>query len=240
MSAAFSIRVLRIGSLAALVLVGGVITAPRVASAANTIFFEAPIITVTQEPYDQTGTFDVTIFQPGGGSSLFQFEADLQLYQPIPNSGSNITEDGTMPNFENAALNYNVPYVMNGNSGNQSNSILPFLDNYPGPSSEVENSDEPNTNVGVPLSATPLSLMGVEWDVPANSALGSYAMLFTQNTSGYDFVETTSYSSGNYFLPNVINGAINVVPSPEPSSIVMMVLGTLGLIGLGLRRARRA
>jgi len=240
MAFAYFSRILRISSLAGFVLFGASFAIPRLASA-GAITFEVPTITVTQSNVDQQGYFDVVVFQTGGGSSLFQFEADVQL-----NPGtSNLS-------FQNADIATSVPYVFTGNSGDQSGPTPPYpytsANNLPypnttdgpnAPSLEVENSDTPLTNVGVALSSTELGLMRILYDVPANSPIGSYAMTFTQNTAGYDYVETTSYSSANYFLPSVINGAINVV-TPEPGSVVMIALGAIGLIGLGLRRARRA
>ncbi len=40
--------------------------------------------------------------------------------------------------------------------------------------------------------------------------------------------------------PNLVPGSITIVKTPEPGSIVMMLLGAVGLLGLGWRRARRA
>ncbi len=40
--------------------------------------------------------------------------------------------------------------------------------------------------------------------------------------------------------PNLVPGSLTIVQTPEPGSIVMMVLGAVGLLGLGWRRARRA
>jgi len=231
MNLVFFTRLPRIGrSLAALALFGAAIAVPRLASAAS-ITFEVPTITVTQSNADQTGYFDVTVFQTGGGSSLFQYEVDVFLNQTATNSNvSNIQ-------FINADINTSAPYVFNGNSGEQSNNNGPFL-NTPPP--EAENDDSPNTNVGVALSSTMLGMERIEYDVPANSPLGSYALTFNQNTNTGDYVETTSISSSNFFLPAVVTGAINVVQSPEPTSVVLMVLGAVGLVGFGWRRARRA
>ena len=131
-----------------------------------------------QEPFNQTGYFDVTVTQAGGGSSLYQFEADLFL-SGNPSAGLtafNYTpgdEVSTLPYFANADLNTSVPYVFNGNSQNQTGSTLPFLDNYPGPSTQVNNSDDVNVNTGAALSSSPLGLMRVEYDVPANAPIGS-------------------------------------------------------------------
>lgn len=207
------------------------IPAPQVAGA-SAITFDAPTINVAQEPFDQTGYFDVTIFQTGGGNNLYQFQVDLLLSQ-----GSSSVS------FINADLSTNLSppdarYVFNGNSGDQSNDVLPYFS-----ATEAENYDVPNTNFGFPLSSTPLGLMRVEYDVPANTAIGSYALTLNQtpydnNVENGDFVNTTSYSNSDFFMPSAINGAINVVP--EPSSVVMMVLGAIGFLGLGWRRARRA
>ena len=97
------------------------------------------------------------------------------------------------------------------------------------------------TDVGVPLSAAPLGLMRIEYDVPANTAIGSYATTFysTPDFSDGDFVNPGSIYSGDYSAVGTIGGAINVVPTPEPASIVFMVLGAFGLLGFARLRTRR-
>jgi hypothetical protein len=202
----------------------------------GTITFDVPTINVAQEPYDQTGYFDVTVFQTGGGSTLYAFQTDLLL-----NSGaSNVS-------FIDADLNTSVPYVFSANSFQETFGGLPaFAPN------EASFADDPFNNVGIALSSTPLGLMRVEYDVPADTAVGSYALTFNQDPvpnglDGHqgdifaDFVDTTSiFDNNDIFSPAVINGAINVVPTPEPSSVVLMVLGAVGWVGLGWRRGRRA
>ncbi|HEX4146268.1 MAG TPA: PEP-CTERM sorting domain-containing protein, partial [Pirellulales bacterium] len=92
------------------------------------------------------------------------------------------------------------------------------------------------------------SMEQVYYDIPAGTPVGSYSLTLDQNSlatdPGADFVNLISNSNTvAYFSPGTaINGAIvvNAAVIPEPASVVLMVLGSIGLIGFGLRRARRA
>jgi hypothetical protein len=90
------------------------------------------------------------------------------------------------------------------------------------------------------LSATPLGLLRVEYEVPAGTAMGSYALTFNQdnpNTDPFsDYVDTTSNSDmDNSFSPGaVVDGAI--VVTPEPGSVVLLLLGAIGLFFAARRR----
>jgi hypothetical protein len=94
------------------------------------------------------------------------------------------------------------------------------------------------------LSATLLALMTVSFSVPAGTPAGTYALTFNQNDPTSDFTadwyNNVSNSDPGTFSPGaVVNGSI-VVTTPEPSSVLMLLVGAVGLIGIGVRRARKA
>jgi len=253
MKLAFSTRLPRIGSLAALVLVGAVIAAPQLASA-GVITFTAPTITITpaQAAAGVTGYANVTISEPGGGDTIYQSGVDLFLDPKT--SGLNFVPyagDGSVTG-QTAGADYHTEigppaletYLFNGKSSDISFNSPVFTDSYDGSNanqSEAQTSDE-TTGTGVALSASLLGLMRIEYNIPAGSPAGTYPLTFTPavNGGGGNFTDNVSVLDSNYQLPgSLVNGAI-IIQTPEPSSMLMMVLGTVGLIGLGVRRTRRA
>jgi len=226
MNLVFSRRLGR--SLAALALVGAAIVAPRLANA-GTIEFSiadqtAPVTAGAGgfTTSDSTGSFDVVITD-SGSDPLSQFQADILLNQ----GASGITITG-------ATLLTAEAYVFNGNSQEQGNSS-PFFD-----SNEATNSDGTNSGT-VTLGSSPLGLMQVSYDIPAGTPVGSYSLTFNQDAypadANADYVGATNSTE---VLPSpgaVANGAIVVNPIPEPSSIVLLVLGAIGMFGF--RRLRR-
>ena len=85
--------------------------------------------------------------------------------------------------------------------------------------------------------------MQIEFTVPPGTAAGSYVLSTNTDDPSVDgsanYVDIISKSDGNPVSPGLApNGAI--VVTPEPASVVMMILGAVGMIGVGLRRARRA
>jgi hypothetical protein len=256
MNLVFSTRLPRIG-LAALTLVGAAIAAPRLASASpSTISFSVPTITVTAgagnvTTSDQTGYFDVTI-KDSTTDTLAQFQASLELnpgssgvqivggdYGDQSNSYYTVADGiGDAAGSSPALID---SYVMAGDSSDITNGGYVYYD-----STDADNSDLTNTGTVSLAANTVYSLEQVYYDIPAGTAVGSYSLFFDQNSlatdPGADFVNLISNSNTvSYFSPgSVVNGAINVVPLPEPASVVLMIFGAIGLIGLGLRRARRA
>ena len=196
-----------------------------------------------------TGFADVTISETGGGDTVFQSGVDLFLNPKttginfVPYAG-----DGSVTG-QTAGSDYNTTatYIYNGQSSDISFNSPVYTDSFDSSNSnksEAQTSDE-TTNAGVALSSTLLGLMRIEYNVPAGSAAGTYPLTFTPavNGGGGNFYDNVSVLDSNYLLPgSLINGSIIVqpAPTPEPSSIVMMVLGAMGLIGIGVRRARRA
>jgi len=260
MNLVFSTRLPQIG-LAALTLVGAAIATPRLANASPaTITFAAPTISVeagTAGPNgvttsDNSGYFDVTITDTVA-DTLAQYQATLTLNQGVSSvaitgadfgnlsNSYNTTPEGTYAAGASPALI--DTYVMNGNSSDISGGGLPYVD-----ATDADNSDLTNTGVASLAANTVYSMEQVYYDIPVGTPVGSYSLFFDQNSlstdPGADFVNLISNSNTvSYFTPGTaINGALVVtaMPSPEPASVVLMALGAIGLIGLGVRRARRA
>jgi hypothetical protein len=251
MKHAFSNRLPRISrGLAALVLVGVAIAAPRLANADVT--FEVPTITVVAGPgnvtvADQTGFFDMLVVD-SGSSNFFSYTADVRL----PTEPDGLTPVQTDVQFINADISTltgitNGPsavYALLGNSEATANNDVP-TSVFP---NEVFASDVAITAPGNPIVAgVPLGLVRIQYDIAAGTPVGSYGM--TINVFPNDPNANISSFASNYQLqsaaaaaltPSVINGAINVVPAPEPSSIVLLVLGAVGLFGFRRLRARQA
>jgi hypothetical protein len=228
MNLVFSTRLARIG-MAGLVLVGAAIAAPQVASAGS-ITFSAPTVDLPTSGSDRTGFIDIAITDTTS-DPLAQFLADVFI-----NPGAtNIT-------FISADFSTTIPYVIQPttNSGDISGSGSVFFD-----SNEATNNDGTNTGVTT-IGTSPLGLLRIEYDVPGGTPAGTYPITFNQddpNTSGdpfASFVDTVSNEDITHLQsPNAfVNGAI--VITPEPSSVLLAVLGAVGLIGVGLRRVRRA
>jgi hypothetical protein len=270
MNLVFSTRLPRIG-LAALALVGAVIAAPRFANAAAAdITFAAPTVNITQEPYDQTGYFDVTVSDTVG-DKLGQFQAALSLSQgassisivgndlgQLTNGEFNDTNPGTNPDgigdAAGASPNLIDPYILaqdgvyaDNNSAGLHNGALEYFD-----STDANNSDLTNSGTVLFTPNTLYALEQVYYDIPANTPVGSYALTFNtdapgnalQGDGGADFLNLVSNTNGtSYTTPGTTTSGAFVVTAavvPEPTSVVLMLLGAIGLIGFGLRRARQA
>jgi hypothetical protein len=258
MNLVFSTRLPRIG-LAALTLIGAAVAAPRFANAdPSTITFAAPTINVTAgvggvTTSDQTGYFDVTITD-STTDTLAQFQASLILdpgssgvsivggdYGDLSNSYSTVPDGiGDAAGSSPALID---TYVMVGDSSDITGGGYVYFD-----PTDADNSDITSSGVVTLAANTVYSMEQVYYDIPAGTPVGSYSLTLDQNSlatdPGADFVNLISNSNTvAYFSPGTaINGAIvvNAAVIPEPASVVLMVLGSIGLIGFGLRRARRA
>jgi len=247
MNRAFLTRLPRIGSLAALVLVGAAIAAPGLANAGVISFsFANQSPAVINGATGGSGTVDVVITETGTPDTLFQFQVEAFLTN---HGGSNIAL--------NAALETGAPvppgsaggyaggtngYVFGQNSYNNSAAVSGGGQIGVNSSTDIGSSDN-DVTAGTLLGTTSYGLMQLEFTVPAGTAAGSYTLSFNQddpNTDGSaDYVDIISKADGNPVSPALApNGAI--VVTPEPASVLMMIIGAVGLIGVGVRRARRA
>jgi len=259
MNLVFSTRTARI-SLAALALIGAGIVAPRLANAADlNVTFTAPVINLTaaQGAAGTSGYFDVTItdsasesisaFQStialaGDGSQVAFVGADYgNLSNPYAENGFG---DG-IGDAPGSSPNLLFPYAFAGNSSDITNSANVSWD-----SNDVENSDLTNSGLVALTANTVYATMQVYYTVAPGTLPGSYAITFNTNAPfnsisnpggdpTADFVSLAANNNTNgYVQTNSIAGSINI--TPEPASVVMMLFGAVGLIGYGLRRARRA
>jgi len=280
MNHVFSTRLPRIGrSLAALVLVGAAMAAPRLASAYpiidTNITIAAPTIDITyaQAQAGYSGYFDVTLTDTAA-QNLAQFQASLTLagdsshvaiagadYGQLTNGQYN---DPSNPAYQNtapdgigdaagASPNLLDPYVFGNvyattNSGDVTGGGAPYSI-----TPDADNSDATNSGVVALTANTVYSLEQVYFTVAAGTAPGTYSLTFDTNApyenvagqrgndASADFVNLVSNSNTtSYQETNATNGAIVILPAPEPASVALMLLGAIGLIGFGWRRARRA
>jgi hypothetical protein len=232
--------------LAALALVGVAFAAPRFANA-GTVTFEVPTIEISaaQAATGVTGFFDVVAVDTatvGAPDQLGGFAVDVEL----PNNPDLFSPNYTSPGvwFSNADTSTTATYAF-ANSNDNQNTIAPDI--FPGGtgSDAAYNSDFSTSGTTTFDTATILGLERIQYTVDPGTAAGTYAMTININ-SGSDDSLTSAFASeyalginGNSVLPNVVNGAI-VVGAPEPASVVLMLFGAIGLIGYGLRRARKA
>jgi hypothetical protein len=267
MNLAFSTRLPRVArTFAALVLVGGAVLVAPHSVMASTVTFTAPSINVPESATTQTYTADVLISDTNTTDILAGYQVDLFL-QPtstfsaatpgLPND-TNIAY-AAAPTNSAGAFDFNTttvtngtaePYVYNNSiTGNQNNSndinfAAPgYLNNY---TSSLQGSGTPNENFPSDTYANS--------DVAALSQTWALERVFITVAAGFSGTEYLVWNSNGiandpdapyYQLsgapstsidPNLIGGVINV--TPEPSSIVMMVLGAVGLFGVGYRRTR--
>jgi len=244
MNLAFLTRLPRIGSLAALVLVGAVIAAPGLANAGVISFSFANQTPVTTA--GGTGTIDVVITETGTQDTLYQFEVETFLAN---HGGSNISLSAALetgapvpPGSAGGYAGGSSGYVFGQNSYNNSFAVSGGGQIGVNSPTDISSSDA-DVSTGTLLGGvTQYGLMQLTFTVPPATAAGAYVLSFFQDPGlNGDWVDTVSKSDGNPVLPALApNGAIVVTPVPEPASVLMMVIGAVGLIGFGVRRARRA
>jgi hypothetical protein len=207
--------------LAALV---AVVALPALAMA-GTVTFSAPTISLTESAGVQTGFFNVIITDSVGGVDQIQgFGAQVVSSDALVTF---IAADLTTTNAVNPA-----PYVFVGNTGGGGFNQQTPNDEY--------NTDVPLNNTGPFLTVAPEALVRVEYSIPANY-VGTTTLSITTDPDS-PFAAFWNDAALNSDLPAIINGSITVSApaTPEPSSIVLLALGAIGLFGVRRLRARRA
>ncbi|HEX4142171.1 MAG TPA: PEP-CTERM sorting domain-containing protein [Pirellulales bacterium] len=245
----------------AIFLVGAIaaFTSPRLANAgAVNITISAPIISLTSEPYVQTGYFDVTISDTTS-DTLAQFQASLEL-SPGASGISIVGADlGTLSNSYNtnpdgignaagSSPPLLSPYVFGGNSGDVSFGGLPYFD-----STDADTADLTNTGTVTLAAHTTYSLEQVYYEIPANIPIGFWPLTFDTDAPydsisnpsgdrGADFVNLVGNADTNSYVSpgTTFDGGFEFIPTPEPASVVLLILGTLGLLGFRCLRTSRA
>jgi len=259
-------RVSRIGSLAALVLVGAALAAPQ-SSMASTVTFTAPTVTEDLSPAQvaagSTTSVQITISDTVTSDILAGYGLDLFANTKAGNV-INPTDFGANPglletsiNFSGFSLSTTPAYVYNNTTGaaananvNNSNDINftagAYLTNYTtsdgsSVANELYNGDTyANTDVAS-LNQT-YGLATLDLTVAAGFT-GTIYLVWNgdgQSTDSFAPFYELSGAPSNPLDPTLVPGSITIVKTPEPASVVMMVLGAVGLLGLGWRRTRRA
>jgi hypothetical protein len=230
---------------------------PAQAAAGYSGYFD---VTITDSTTQNLAQFQAQLNLAGPGTNVQIVGADLaqasngEFNDPTNNAYQAGVPDGigdaagASPNFLNLGeyVLAQTGYATN-NSGLLTNGGYVAFD-----STQAQNSDSTNSGVVSMVAGTSYDLMQVYFTIAPGTGAGSYALTFdtnapynnaagqTANDVNADFVNTVSNSNlTSYAETSVSVGAI-VVLSPEPGSIVLMVLGMVGLIGVGVRRARRA
>jgi len=278
MNLVFSRRLGR--SLAALLLVGAAVAAPRLASAYplidNNITIAAPAIVVTaaQAAAGFSGYFDVTLTDTAA-EHIAQFQATMTLSGPGTNVqlvGSDLGQltngeynDSSNPAYQatradgigdaaGSSPNLLDPYVLgNVYATTKSSDATGGGQNFFNATSS-DNSDSTTSGTVTLVANTTYSLMQVYFTVAPGTGPGTYSLTFDtavpyNNTTGQnhndpsaDYVNLVSNANQtSYQETKSTAGSITILaPTPEPSSVVLMALGFIGLVGFGVRRARKA
>jgi hypothetical protein len=260
MNLVFSTRLPRL-ALAALALVGAVIAAPQ-ASMAASVSFDAPNVTVAESATAQTVSADITISDSVATDILAGYQLDL-FVSSTPGNVSNpadlpanlletaVTITGFTLGTTGEQYVYNSTTAAAGNADvNNSNDVNfaspGYLSNFTTGdgatvASEIYNNDGyANTDVAT-LNAT-YGLANVQFTIAAGYSGTVYLVWNNDGIANDSFAPFYELSGNpvNPIDPNLVTGSIVVTAIPEPASVVLMLFGAIGLIGYGLRRARKA
>jgi len=221
---------------------------------ADSITFSTPTINLTESGSVQTGYFDVLILNAAdsntsGGAGDYTADGIGNGASGVTNTnGTDLitgitaevettgaltfiaTDDNTGVAAANAAT-----YIYATNSS----ATFPTSANLL--SSQDANWNDLPSNTGTnSVAGTPLGLLRVEYSVPANTT-GSFPLTIIDSFQDPAFGSVWGDSGGNVNLPLLASGAINVAPAaitPEPSSLLLLVLGAVGLFGVRRLRSR--
>jgi len=219
---------------------------------ADTITFTAPNITLSESQSVQTGYFDVVISDTanattatssqGGGNggnlnttgtdAVNGFDLEVDVNGPITFLGGS---DLTAANNPQLA---STTYIFSTNSTDDPSQTGAGT-NLTDPSGPVnQNQQLTDSSSGLPVNlaqGTPLGLIQVEYSVPAGY-VGTVTLSLPDGNANPAYGAIFLDSTYNPDIPALVNGSITVVP--EPSSVVMLILGAVGLFGIRRMRAR--
>jgi hypothetical protein len=220
---------------------------------ADTITFTAPTITLTESNSVQTGYFDVTISDAAssnsnlnaGGTTGTTAGTDSVTSDTVEltSQGGNGAVVGTTITFPNSddltsaatvGGNYTYLFAPSNSADDPSNNGSNV--NYQTNNQDVWLNDAAE-GAGASLAAgTPLGLLRVEYSIPANYT-GSVDLTLQAPTNGQEGWGDSSFS---FNTPLTVNGSITVnsAITPEPSSLVLLLFGAIGLFGIRRLRAR--
>jgi len=227
---------------------------PAQAAAGYSGYFD---VTITDTSTQNLAQFQATLSLAGDGSQVALVGGDLgqltngEYNDPANNSYQNTPADG-IGDAAGSSPNLIYPYVLGNvyattNSGEVTNGGIVSVST----TTDAGNSDTTNSGTVSMTAGTTYSLMQVYFTVAPGTGPGSYALSFDtnapyNNTTGQNtndpsanFVNLISPSNTtSYAETSTSFGSITIVP--EPTSVVLMLFGAIGLIGYGLRRTHRA
>jgi len=235
---------------------------------ADTITFIVPNITVAESNSVQTGYFDVaitdtasnntnlaaggTLSSTGGSDVITGTSVEIQTngtsatYNPSTDGQGTIAGGGTNTN-NGITLIYNDDATATGSPTGgpltyiyTTDSAVDPSQNGSGDNNSFNNQDvflnDVPTDNGPTLSAgSPLGLLRVEYSIPANFVGAADLTLITSQPTG-NLPAVWGDTAFNANTPLVVSGSITV--TPEPTSMVLLVLGAIGLFGVRRLRSR--
>jgi hypothetical protein len=202
---------------------------------ADTISFVAPAIQVAASANPTTGYFDVAITNTTNGTTTAPNQNNSTSTDINTNGSDNVTgiqvdvlTSGTL-NFINEDASTTLTYIYATNSnGNAAGAIS---------NQEVYNLDTPSNAGTSVVSGTPLGLMRVEYVIPGGTPVGTvFPLTLGTPTNGATVAGSWGDNQFNPNTPTYVNGSITV--TPEPTSMVLFVLGAIGLFGIRRLRSR--
>ena len=131
-------------------------------------------------------------------------------------------------------------YVFGQNNYNNSNDVTGGGQIGVNSSTDIQNSDTDVTAGTLLGGGTQYGLMQLEFTVPPGTPAGLYPLTFNTDDPNIDgdFVNTVSKSDFTHYRSPDVSVPTYLFVGPEPSSVVMLVLGAAGLLGFHRLRTR--
>lgn len=213
---------------AALALAAAALT-PCVSRAADTITFSVPNLTLFQESNVQTGFFDAVV-SDSGTDTITGFTIDVTTSGPVT-----LIDADDQTQLATAGGTYT--YLFRNDSADDPS----FNGSHTSYSLNNQNwflNDAATDNGTVLTSGAPLGLLRIEYSIPAffTGTVDLDITAYAQNQAFGAIWGDTSYNAN---VPTIVNGSI-FIPSPEPGSLALLLIGAAGWFGIRRLRARRA
>jgi hypothetical protein len=232
---------------------------PAQAAAGYSGYFD---VTITDTSTQNIAQFQATLSLAGNGSQVALVGGDLgqltngEYNDPSSNGyggGASPTPADGIGDAAGSSPSLLYPYILGNvyatvNSGEVTNGGVVSVSD----ANDAGNSDLTNSGTVSMTAGTTYSLMQIYFTVAPGTGPGSYALSFDtnapyNNTAGQNtndplanFVNLISPSNTTSYAETSTSFGAIVVQSPEPASVLLMLFGVVGLIGYGVRRARRA
>jgi hypothetical protein len=206
-------------------LIFTVFAVARTAAAADTITFSLPTITLSESNSVQSGAFLASI-SDNGTDTITAFTVDVTTSGPVT-----LRQANDLTQLNNPAGGP-LTYIFSTNSNDD-----PTFHGE-GTSFSLNNQNwflnDAATDSGTVLTnGTPLGLLWIEYSVPAGF-VGTVPLDITSFAQSPAFGAVWGDSNYNANFPTIVDGAIIV--TPEPSALVLLLLGAAGWFAFRLKR----